>query len=398
MSLTTTLFAALIVTGFTLLSCGRSETSSSPPPTSTTLTDGDLQQIGDSLAVELGTGNSALFDSLFNPVALYRRLAWPAESNAKDEATFLRGYDMQVASQGSLGEQLAAQWGGEEGVSFIRVRRDSMIGPLLLFRILADDGINYAELLIEDVEGEPVISDIRMWTVGEFHSAMLRRTFAQAGSNPVRRLLDRAGTDPEQLVAAITRMNDLVVGNQSQEALDYSQELPDAIRNQKMIQVLRVQAATSIEKEGVYENVVNEMRALFPNDPGLDLHLIDYFFIREEWDSALASIDRLDRYVNDPYLDQMRGNLSLMREDFDAAQRFAEELIAHDSLLSDPYILLASIGIKTDDNALIADALGRMQRNNAGIIQFDVIDSEPTYDMFRRSPEYRALKRTHASP
>ena len=120
---------------------------------------------------------------------------------------------------------------------------------------------------------------------------------------------------------------------------------------------------------------------------------LDFYVIRDQYDSALAAIDRLDQRVQDPYLNYQRGSIAFAQGEYGQSQEYAEDLIRFDSTLSEPYLLMATIVPEQKDFEAPAKALGRMQTSGADEIAFKLIDVDPEFTEFAESKEYEELKR-----
>ncbi len=364
------------------------------PAPEITLSDEMLDSLGREIEAQISVGNPELFDRLFRMDRLFERMMWPETPTDAEREQFMTGYRQAAELEGgNLSEQIVAQWYSQGSIRFLGVRKDSG-GTKLLFRFSSPtSGLNYIEFLVADEGGEPALIDMYTSMLGENYSATMKRTM-QDQSSPLRNLLAKAKGE-DDLNDALTRMRELLNQGEFQGALDYYDGLPESTRRQKLLHLLRIQAASQLEDDARYAAIIEDTRSIFPNDPGLDLLLVDYYTIRERYDSVLMLIDRLDQRMHDPYLNYQRGAIALAQKDYPKAVEYGEALLGFDSTLSEPYLLLISIALEQEDYPALAEYLERMQLSGADEIAFENIDADPVLAGFAASPEYRELERKY---
>jgi hypothetical protein len=77
------------------------------------------------------------------------------------------------------------------------------------------------------------------------------------------------------------------------------------------------------------DDTIRDYRAKCPNDPGVDLILVNHYVLCRRPDDALASIDRLDKAVGgDRCLDLLRAAVYSKKGDLAAAKKRAEKAAA----------------------------------------------------------------------
>jgi hypothetical protein len=82
--------------------------------------------------------------------------------------------------------------------------------------------------------------------------------------------------------------------------------LPPRVRATRSVQIDLVTIG-ALESDDAYRAALAEYQRNFPDDPALDLMVMDASLTFKEWTEALARVERLDERVGgDPYLDQMR--------------------------------------------------------------------------------------------
>ena len=98
---------------------------------------------------------------------------------------------------------------------------------------------------------------------------------------------------------------------QYQAALDVYAALPESLQKEKSILIERTNVAKHLRGKP-YDDAIRDYLKAFPNEPNLNLLMIDAYQEHRLFDRELTCIDGLDRTVGgDPYLDVLRKSLSL---------------------------------------------------------------------------------------
>lgn len=395
------LYFSLPVLALLLLSCASdpfNQADELPPPPEVTISDEKLAEFGRAIATGFGEGEGDLVDDLFDPALFFSRMMWPMQPDAATQAEFVREFEGgKGGADGWLGVRLAKQFASSSTISFVRVLRDPEEGVRLVFRVMSGSGMNYLEFLVADADnGEPALADIYSASSGENLSRTLRRMYIGSGNGMIARLMNKAGKNvADRTLEASEKMKELMEQGKNEEALTYFEELPENIRRQKSLQLVRIGIASKTGDNERYASAIREMLDFYPNDPGMDLIQADYYMIRTEYDSVLAAYDRLYRRVGDPYLDYQRASVWLEKGDMEQAARLAEKVIAWDATLVEPHYVMIAIAIRKKDPEVMAAALERMQQSGTGVIDFEGIEALEEYPEFALSKEYKELKRKY---
>ena len=217
-----------------------------------------------------------------------------------------------------------AEQGGK--ISLLRIRGNYGERRVILRVLPADGGVNYNELILtRDAAGFVRASDIYAYANGEFFSDTVRGMFLStlnAEPNLIERLLGR-NSEMVETAGYYRELTEKSLAGKNEEVVDLVKRLPPRLRKERQVLVMYVSASSRLDA-GQYQSALDEMRATYPNEPGLDLMLIDGYYVMKKYDDALDAIDRLDRAVEgDPYLDTWRASIFLQKGDVDEALRFA---------------------------------------------------------------------------
>jgi tetratricopeptide (TPR) repeat protein len=194
----------------------------------------------------------------------------------------------------------------------------------------------------------------------------------------------------------VKRMSDLTQQGQFEEALKLAAKMPDDLKKQKIVLVVRGVAASNVG-ESEFLAVIDDFRKHYPDDAALDLMSIDYFLNQKKHDKALTSIDRVDEAVGgDAYLDVMRAGIYAEMGDFDEALKTARRATEREEDLADAQWSIVTISLKKKDYDLTAETLNTLTKK-FGIGLPDLATVEE-YAGFVQSPQYKKWLEARQTP
>ncbi len=260
-----------------------------------------------------------------------------------------------------------------------------------LFRMLdAEGGLNYHNMYLTQTKSKEVkIVDIYTFSNGELMSDTLRRGFLplmyDAEKGIIKKLLGWE-SDFVKNLPKIQKMQELNREGKNEEALKIYYELPSSLQKDKNLLILRLRYAADVD-EKEYDSAMQAFRKGFPNDPALDLLMIDSHVINKKYNEAIQSVNRLDKSVGgDPYLHIMRGNIYHADNKFGPAKESAKKAIAEEPQLIDAYWLLVAISLDEKNYKETTRALLAIE-DDLGIPLTDLKDI-PEYEGYVNSKEY----------
>jgi tetratricopeptide (TPR) repeat protein len=185
------------------------------------------------------------------------------------------------------------------------------------------------------------------------------------------------------------RAREMLMQQRYAEAKSELDSLSPALKKQKSIMLLQVQAAMHLD-EATYEASITAFEKSFPDSPALDLVSIDGFVMREQWDDAMAAVERLDKRVGgDTYLMFLRANLFAAAKKYDKAKESAEKALADEPTLVDAMWTLLTVALETESFAEAAALLKRLETEFEVEMDPGVMAVEPLYAEFLQSDEYK---------
>ncbi len=191
----------------------------------------------------------------------------------------------------------------------------------LIFRFYSPSGINYHDYeLIKTAEGIKA-ADVFIYLSGE----NLSKTMAETLMMMTEDYKDMSKEDLEKF-ESLKKIRKLISLNEYQKANEFYEELPQNLKDQKLLQVMHVLIASGLTEER-YQQAMEEFLKRYPNEPNMQLMLIDRYILKKEYSKALSCINAIDSMINkDPFLDYFRGVVYGMEDSNDKAVVCLERL------------------------------------------------------------------------
>ncbi len=267
--------------------------------------------------------------------ALLGRATADTYGSPRNLAEFIQGAK-STESLPSYVQQLSTATIRGGKLKLLRVRGDDSRRSVLIRVLLPGGGVNYHELLLSMDHGAVRAVDVYIYAAGESMSDTMRRMYKMAVAMK-QPFLDRlmGKKDPlMQLATLYKEMAEKTTSGQHAQAVATFKRMPPELRKEKGVLVLYVTASSDLGEEQ-YQSAIEELRAAFPHDSGIDLMLLDGYVLKKRYDDALAAIDRLDRDLNgDPYLDALRASAWHLKGDDSQSRRYAQRAIEREPELA----------------------------------------------------------------
>jgi tetratricopeptide (TPR) repeat protein len=282
------LLVVSLVAPFVLPSC-KQENPPAPAPKPPTLQE--AEQFGKAFAAHMVPCKAEALDRDIDLDLLVDRAVAGRSISPADVRGLKRG-------MGSVGTMLCSQVTPDTTYTFLRTQTIDGT-PRPLFRMLGDEGVNYHSLELDKQGTQLRAADLYVYMSGEQLSSTFGGLFD---------LALHSGAAFE-LSSKVTEMKTLMQNKQLDQASDILQSLPSELRNSKPILLLGVQIASGMNNDPKYVAAIDAYAKAFPNDPSLDLVMVDGAFLRKKYDEALTLIERLDKRLGgDPYLESLRAS------------------------------------------------------------------------------------------
>jgi hypothetical protein len=291
-----------------------------------------------------------------------------------------------------LAATLCAKLGDEVHYQLLRLRIvDGQHRPL--FRLLddADDGVNYHELaLAKGADGVIRAVDIYVYVTGEYLSESLGAVYEGLMVSAEQ------GSSFAGMGATMKQARELVAAGRHDEARAALAALPAALRATKALRAIEVQISSD-QAEATYLAAIDAYRRDFPDDPSVELLLMDAFVLRQDYRRALQSIDVLDRLVGgDPYLEALRSLLHVELGDLAGAAELAASAITREPELYMGWAALLLTRIHAGDIAGAIATMDEVWARFGVALDEATMRADPSFAGLLASAEYAAWKAAHA--
>jgi len=352
-------------------------------------TEAEARQYAEQFIEALSKPNVARASMMIDWDVLLDRATADGGGSKRFRDGFIKGAK-ENAQLSSYAQQMAKMVGDGAQISLLRIRGDEKERRALLRVLLPNGGVTYNDLLlVRDDKGFVRAADVYAYATGEYFSAGMRRMYLSAlAAEPtaMQRLAGKQNTSIEA-IRMYKEMSEKTMAGQNQEAVNLFKRMPPELRKEKIVLVGYVSASANLD-EAQYQAAIEELRKTYPNDAGIDLMLIDGFYLKKRYDDALTAVDRLDTSLGgDPYLDTLRANILVEKGDLDAAYRYASRGAGREPSLAAAQWSLVSISLARKNFDETARLLTHL-RDDLHVQPGD-LTTAPVYAEFVRSGAYR---------
>lgn len=172
----------------------------------------------------------------------------------------------------------------------------------LIFRLLADGGLNYHDFELVNTKTGVKAIDMYTYASGDFVSDAVTNELTLDKDTR-----DLTG-DEKESADLLKSMRQYLKGGNPDEANDYYNQASDKEKKQLLFQKLHLRIA---EKQGDSSLRVaqQEYKTDFPDDAFIYLSIFMSSAGHQDFTQALTALNRFDQYMHDPFLDYYRGML-----------------------------------------------------------------------------------------
>jgi tetratricopeptide (TPR) repeat protein len=180
----------------------------------------------------------------------------------------------------------------------------------LLFRAFGKSGVNYHDYALIKVNNIIKAADVHIYLSGEDISTTLA-DLIDASIPPSSDMTEI----PENL-QMLLRLKDYKKTNNYKGFIKFYDSLNDDFKKNKAVQIIYIIACKKVDLlSDRYKMALENYAAIFPDDASTPLFMIDFYFLTKDYDKALSAINKLDSFVNDPFLNFFRANVYLVQGD-----------------------------------------------------------------------------------
>ncbi|WP_299837142.1 hypothetical protein [uncultured Tenacibaculum sp.] len=305
-----------------------------------------LDEIGYAIDSTLFNGDNKYFDKIYDIKLLTDRFF--IKTNDKELLKFNLGFYKGFSSSFTFGKEMLKQISTGSEYTFLRSYKEGE-NYFLLFRLYGDSGLNYHKHLVEFINGEPKISDTYIYLSGEYFSETIK--FIYDGSvrnrNLLRRILNRSENADLKKIELFKVYKDQ---NDFKKVIELYESLSEKSKKRKIFMIYSLLASKNLE-DSIYMKYIKSYEKEYPNDPSLYLISMDGFIIKEQYDKAIATLDKLDKSIGgDEFLDYFRGNCYYLKKDFVKAAEYFEKLMINYPNFFDGIDSLLTVYVESKEN------------------------------------------------
>ncbi|HEX6277109.1 MAG TPA: hypothetical protein VFZ53_28910 [Polyangiaceae bacterium] len=323
---------------------------------------------------------AAFADELGRAVAANQGLA----SLVDTEAIITRGFsDLELPANAAktAADAMAKSFGqtlafGLKGGGSYKLLKNEISGNerRVRFRLLGGDGaFNYHDYVVVVRKGATRAVDIHMLTTGEPISTTLRRSLlplaAESKKGVIERLTSKENTYLQHL-SSITKMSQFQTD--AKGALAAYATLPDVLKTDKNLLMLRVQASAQVDDKE-YLAAMEDYRKAFPNDPAMRVISIDYFYMKKMYKEAIEQVAALEAASGpDAHLNTLRGRIQAELGNLDDARAELTKALALEPDLAEAATFAILLDLTTNDESGAIAKIKSARKHNvdlAGLAQ-----------------------------
>src|SRR5690606_15533313 len=163
-------------------------------------------------------------------------------------------------------------------------------------------------------------------------------------------------------------------------ALQVYTRLPDELKQDKTVLIIRVQAASMVNDEELYLAALEDYRRAFPNDPSAQVVSIDYHFMKRQFEEALKAVHALEREAGpDAHLNVMRASIHTELEQWEAARKEIATALKREPDLTEAVNLGIALDLGVGDEQA---ALAKLEQARRLEVDLSQVEQNPDFLIF----------------
>ena len=258
------------------------------------LTKEEVRDFAKKIELSIEKREGKILDEAFDSKAFFKRMNL---EDGKDNRSIQSG----IMEGMKMGTKLVTSLTEKGSYSFIKQYEKDKVQHIM-FRLYDQGSINYHDFELKRTKGEPRIVDVYVYTSGETLSETIKNLFADFKGE----FFDNATPQTDAVIKRLPDIRMLIVKGKHLEALDIYNSLSEKMQKSRPFQIIHVEICSGLTDDE-YTSSIAEYEKLYPNEPNMQLLLIDGYILRKEYVKALTAVNELDKMINkDPLLDYHR--------------------------------------------------------------------------------------------
>ncbi len=310
----------------------------------TPVTADEAKDVAEKFAREIQTGSPFVANQMINWQSVVDNGLQGFDISDSNKSQFARGA-VNGLRQRNWAQVIKTQTAGD--VTLLRMRTKAG-APTALYRAKnTNGGVGYFEFTFYRDQNEKVgVSDVYVFQTGEWMSETIHRAAIPFIAHQNRSFLDKLSGQQSDYVKHHKEIE--TIGRMAhvspRAAMTTYQNLPATLKGDKTIMILRIGIASKLNDDNEYQAAINDFMRKFPNDPAAQLFAIDYYALKQEMNSALKALQKLDQQVGgDPALQVLAAAVHVQQGDLPEAKSTLQKALERDPDYQDAKTMLAAL-------------------------------------------------------
>jgi len=194
----------------------------------------------------------------------------------------------------------------------IRVKQDKDIVLGLVRLDYGENGWGYMDIwLKQDSSGRVKIVDWYNFASGELYSSSIRKVVIMTSRNPslYGRTFDFV-TGRDEDIKLLARYFSAIQRKQYEESYKMFKSMGPGLKKSRILGVIAVSTGNISGNNKYYKEALANLAKYHGDDPKLAFLLIDHFFLTQNYDEAIRSLDNFQKYVgtDDAAIENLKAN------------------------------------------------------------------------------------------
>lgn len=188
----------------------------------------------------------------------------------------------------------------------------------------------------------------------------------------------------------LAEMKQARIAGDFQKAHEIYLSMASSVQKMKAVQLLHIICISNISNDLMVE-YVEKFRDSYPDDPSLDLLLIDYFLVKQDYKSSLAALHRLSQNVgeDDGYLHYMMGNIYYAQKEFGLCEQYQKMAIELEPWLAEPHYQLIELYLENRNFSGVVAMMVSLEENAGMAFSDDAMQANELFSEFLKSDAYK---------
>lgn len=364
-----------------------------PVPALTVPQREEFEKFIQQLLIAVQTRDAKTLDSMMD----YNALASDAFSGFENAAAMQAGFKRGILKNpGGIFVMVMGQTG-----RFVRHNiRDGVPAATLRFSP-PDGGIVFLDVMVNSSGGGFKIIDLYNYTFGMFVSREIAQNTALLSGNKnsaLSRLLGLDKTSSDDAVEKIIKLTSDFKSQKFKEVISSYDSFPSDLKKARVVFICYLQALQALSEQTAYEaryiQALMDAKSVLGPESATDLLMIDLHFIKQDFPAARKDVENLIAMIgDDASLLHLLGNISLKLHDVAGAENALQRAEKAEPELPELVDLrLQIMATKGNFSELVAE-LRRFADKTHALITPDTL-SDSAYDEFKKSPEFAEWARS----